>query len=216
MSHQKPAFVAFTGVDRTVRREDLLALSARYPIEWGILIDDERQDELLFASPETRAYLLAGAPLRWAAHVCGALARRIANDPTSVRLDLSGFSRVQVNHSFAGSDAHHVENVARFARRHGVRGVLQCSDAFPEDARVDWLFDVSFGKGARPTAWPAPANVAFCGFSGGLNADNVQASLRAIAAPPGCVYWIDMESGVRTDGRFDVAKCAAVCRAVYD
>jgi hypothetical protein len=28
-------------------------------------------------------------------------------------------------------------------------------------------------------------------------------------------YWIDMESGVRTGGWLDVAKCEAVCRAVY-
>jgi hypothetical protein len=28
-------------------------------------------------------------------------------------------------------------------------------------------------------------------------------------------YWIDMESGVRTDDRFDLGKCRAVCDAVY-
>jgi hypothetical protein len=39
--------------------------------------------------------------------------------------------------------------------------------------------------------------------------------LARIAAPDGALYWIDMESGVRTDGVFDLAKCEAVCRAVY-
>jgi hypothetical protein len=28
-------------------------------------------------------------------------------------------------------------------------------------------------------------------------------------------YWIDMESGVRTDDRFDIEKCRAVCEAVF-
>jgi hypothetical protein len=213
---QKPAFIAFTGVDDSVRRDDLAGLSARYPIEWGILVDDSRENDLLFPSASTRARLLSGAPLRWAAHVCGAQARAIASDACAPPIDLSGFSRVQVNHSFAGSDAQQVVNVAAFGRRNAVRAVLQCSTTFPDDAGVDWLFDVSFGNGARPSAWPRASSTAFCGYSGGLNAANVQASLGAIGAPADLVYWIDMESGVRTDGRFDVAKCAAVCRAVYD
>ena len=29
-------------------------------------------------------------------------------------------------------------------------------------------------------------------------------------------YWIDMESGVRTDGLFDLEKCERVCRLVYN
>ncbi len=39
--------------------------------------------------------------------------------------------------------------------------------------------------------------------------------LARIAAPDGALYWIDMESRVRTDGAFDLTKCEAVCRAVY-
>ena len=27
--------------------------------------------------------------------------------------------------------------------------------------------------------------------------------------------WVESESGVRTDGAFDLAKCETVCRAVY-
>lgn len=84
------------------------------------------------------------------------------------------------------------------------------------DCRVDWLFDTSFGKGSRPSAWPMlPIAGPFCGFSGGLNPDNVRDTIERIAAPPGALYWIDMESGVRTDGWLDVSKCEAVCRAVY-
>jgi phosphoribosylanthranilate isomerase len=94
--------------------------------------------------------------------------------------------------------------------------VLQCWDPFPNDLRVDWLFDVSFGTGQRPTSWPVlPVDGAFCGYSGGIGPANVAEILATVAAPAGAQYWIDMESGVRTDGWFDLAKCEAVCRAVF-
>ena len=216
MAFELPAFIAFTGVDRLDVRDALGALSARYPIEWGILVDVERQGEALFPDARTRASMLAGSPLRWAAHVCGTQAQLIANTPERAKVDLSGFQRVQVNHSFAGSNESNVASSCTFARRLGVRPVLQCSGAFPMDWRVDWLFDTSFGKGSRPSTWPTlPSAGPFCGFSGGLNPDNVRDTVERIAAPSGALYWIDMESGVRTDGWLDVAKCEAVCRAVY-
>jgi hypothetical protein len=217
VAFQKPAFIAFTGVDRIEIKRDLCALAAHYPIEWGILIDDERADDALFPNAAVRTQLVSGEPLRWAAHICATQARAIAGSAAPVAFDLRGFQRAQINHSFSGSSAVHVANSALFGRRAGVRSVLQCTDTFPMDLRVDWLFDVSFGKGSRPSAWPTlPAAGPFCGFSGGLNADNVRETLERIAAPPDVPYWIDMESGIRTAGWLDVAKCEAVCRAVYD
>jgi hypothetical protein len=213
---QSPAFIAFTGVDRLDVSDALIALSARYPIEWGILVDDARGGEALFPDMKTRARLLRCGPLRWAAHVCGPQAKAIAGTGQLGPLNLAGFQRVQVNHSFSGSDDTHVANSTTFARRCGMRPVLQCPGIFPADLRVDWLFDTSFGKGTRPGSWPAlPASGPFCGFSGGLNPENVREILERIAAPAGTLYWIDMESGVRSDGWLDVTKCEAVCRAVY-
>jgi len=217
VAFEKPAFIAFTGVDRAEIKRDLCALAARYPIEWGILVDDDRSDVALFPNASVRAQLVSGAPLRWAAHICGSQARAIANSSAPVVFDRSGFQRAQINHSFSGSADVHIANATLFGRRTGVRTVLQCTDNFPMDMRVDWLFDVSFGRGSRPSAWPAlPATGPFCGFSGGLNPDNVRETLERIAPTPGVPYWIDMESGIRTDGWLDVAKCEAVCRAVYD
>jgi phosphoribosylanthranilate isomerase len=97
-----------------------------------------------------------------------------------------------------------------------VRTVLQCAGAFPDETGVDWLYDVSFGTGVKPKDWPAlPAAGPFCGYSGGIGPETVVEILGRIAAPDGTPYWIDMESGIRTDGAFDLTKCEAVCRAVY-
>lgn len=213
---QLPAFIAFTGVDRAEIKGALTALSARYPIEWGVLIDDTQAGNKLFPTACVRSELLAGEPLRWAAHICGAQARATIQDPRRSSVDLAGFQRAQINHSFSGSNEQEIASACLFGRRHGVRTVLQCSKDFPADLRVDWLFDTSFGRGSAPGTWPSlPLQGAFCGISGGLNADNVREVLERVAAPPGAMYWIDMESGIRTDGWLDLTKCEAVCRAVY-
>ncbi|RYY27440.1 MAG: phosphoribosylanthranilate isomerase [Sphingomonadales bacterium] len=213
---QPPAFIAFTGVDRADLLPGLIALSARYPIEWGLLVDPDRSGDPLFPDFDTRQALLSGVGLRWAAHVCGATARAIVATPDTAVADIAGVQRVQVNHSFAGSDTHQTAATARFGRRHGVRTVLQCKSDFPADTGVDWLYDVSFGTGICPDRWPAlAADGPFCGYSGGIGPDTVSDVLRAIAAPPGALYWIDMESQIRSDGLLDLAKCEMVCRAVY-
>jgi hypothetical protein len=213
---QPPAFIAFTGIDRAALLPGIRALSRRYPIEWGILLDPDQEDKPLFPDAATRAALMADRALRFAAHVCGEAARTIANDPLAATIDLAGFSRVQVNHGFHGSSATQADNVARFGRLHGVRTMLQCLDEFPDDARLDWLYDVSFGTGVRPSRWPVlPSDGPFCGYSGGIGPDTVAGIVAAIAAPEGVLYWIDMESGVRSDGLFDLVKCEAVCRAVF-
>jgi hypothetical protein len=213
-----PSFIAFTGVDDPQLLGAMQVLSARYPIEWGILVDDAQTEKRLFPDAAKRAAMLSGAGLRWAAHVCGEQARLIANDPDAATVNVTRFQRVQVNHSFSGSSDTQIECAIRFGRTHGVRTMLQCSSDFPADARLDWLFDTSFGTGVATTHWPTlPSGGPFCGYSGGIQPDNAGAAVAAIGrSVDGGQYWIDMESGVRTDDRFDLTKCEAVCRAVYD
>lgn len=213
----KPSFVAFTGVDSADLIPGMQALARKYPIEWGVLVDDDKTDDILFADPDVRVALLATPGLRYAAHVCGEQARLIANDPKSASLDLSRFQRLQVNHSFSGSSQEQIENVVRFGRANTIRAMLQTLTEFPQDTRLDWLYDTSFGTGKSPSSWPAlPSKTGpLCGYSGGIRPENVAEILDAINAPVGAQYFIDMESGVRTDGQFDLAKCEAVCRAVF-
>jgi hypothetical protein len=213
-SFHAPSFITFTGVDDAALLPGMLELTARYPIEWGMLLDAAQEGAPLFPSQAVRL-AIQSAPLRLSAHICGGAAKAIVEgrDPG---LDLRGYSRIQVNHSRSGSDPGDIRNSQRFAARYGVRAALQCQGEFPHDLRADWLYDVSFGTGARPGTWPAiGADQLFCGYSGGLNPDNVADILGRLAMPPRTEYWIDMESGVRTGSKFDLSKCEAVCRAVY-
>lgn len=211
-----PTFIAFTGVDSADCLLGMKELARHYPIEWGVLIDDAKVDDVLFANSELREELLAASGLRYAAHVCGEQAGYIANSPEKAGLNLAGFQRLQVNHSFSGSNLEQIENCVRFGRTQTLRTMLQCLDNFPTDTRLDWLYDTSFGTGKSPNRWPPlPHGGPLCGYSGGIRAENVREILSAISALRGSQYFIDMESGVRTNGRFDLEKCEAVCKAVF-
>ena len=54
-----------------------------------------------------------------------------------------------------------------------------------------------------------PVYVGFAGGIGPANTQDVLNQVRALMRP----YWIDMETSVRTDNAFDVAKVEAVLRA---
>ena len=215
MTRPIPSYITFTGVDRVDILPTMRSLSSQYPIEWGVLIDPSQTDKPLFPTADEIDEIRRQG-LRLAAHVCGALATDIARGLSS-DLDLSGFARLQVNHGREGANEAVLNHVAEFAAAHGVRAALQCNGPFPDDPRVDWLYDVSFGEGVRPTIFPTLDSVIpFCGFSGGIAPDTVNELLDSrIDVKGNAPFWIDMESGVRTAGLLDLAKCEAVCRAVY-
>lgn len=208
-----PEFITFTGADDATDISGMAALSAKYPIEWGILFSPSRQgsDPRCPGGDAQSRFLHSG--LRLSAHLCGGHSRKIMAGESIVEqipVDLSFFKRVQVNHHAP---------VPRMitAFQHGW-GKFRCiaqsrSDfTFPTNTSVDWLFDGSGGRGIRPTEWPKyPGRLV--GYAGGIAPDNVIDILRRINATG--PYWIDMESGVRTDNRFDLDLCRHVCEQVF-
>jgi hypothetical protein len=211
--------VTFTGLDIATRSDELIALSRDFPIEWGILFNPKQEGSGRYP---TLAHIqsVAELDLKFSAHLCGEYARSVVNGetlPATVASLLNRFSRIQVNTAKRNVEP---EQIARFAERFGARGILQCRglEDFPDDARVDWLFDRSGGKGLLPEQWPVPQpSAAFVGYSGGLGPDTVANALAAIAHkhPELVRFWIDMEGAIRTDDLFDVRKCRRVCEIVY-
>jgi hypothetical protein len=211
----KPAFITLTGVDHAALLPGMQALSKRFPIEWGVLIDPDREGRPLYPGRSALQSIQA-SNLRLSAHICGPAASSIVkgHDP---QLDLEGFARVQINHSRNGSDELAIQNSCAFGIRRNIRVALQCQGgAFPIDARVDWLYDVSFGSGKMTAAWPPVVSAhPLCCYSGGLGPTNVADLLRKFPVANGTPFWIDIESGVRTEGHFDLEKCGAVCELVF-
>lgn len=206
-----PDFITFTGADDRTCVNWMRNLSLRFPIEWGVLFSPSRQGTDQRHPGGDKQSELAWSGLRLAAHLCGGHARYVMGEgeKTRIPVDLGYWQRVQVNH--ATPDA---SRIAKFCHSWGTKGIGQSRGvSFPADAGVEWLFDTSAGRGAAPTAWPSHPGVGRVGYAGGINPSNVLDVLRAInSSGP---YWIDMETGVRTDDWFDLDKCEQVCRLVY-
>ena len=94
------------------------------------------------------------------------------------------------------------------------------------------LFDRSGGKGISPEKWPKPIYNVDCGYAGGLGPDNLNEQILKIIETVGqqtvyevdfpfaplqidVPFWIDMETSVRTNDKFDlkkVRKCLEICK----
>lgn len=226
---RKPEFITFTGIDDATDLIAASALAREFPVEYGILFSPERQGQ-------NRRYpgwgsvdnilMLAAPRSRYSAHLCGGHSRQLLAT-ASTTMDSwirDHFARVQINTAYAGIDT---AAIAEWAETVQAQPILQCRGAFPDEEDVSWLFDSSGGRGVVPASWPTapplvhdpaiPAPPRLVGYAGGISPKNITEVLPAIAAAAGDnPYWIDMESGVRDEqDRFDLAKCRAVCEAVY-
>lgn len=218
-----PAFITFTGLDARTDLTRAFRLAQVYPIEFGVLFSPKRQGlEPRYPDGDTQSSIW-WSPLAGngggnlghiAAHLCGQYGRDIMTGASpNVPVDLVYCRRVQVNHLEPDPRV-----IGRYVSGWGRRlhGIAQTrGDSFPPPARrCDWLFDRSGGTGQQPAAWPRhPGGNQLVGFAGGIGPDNVLKTLRQIdSAGP---FWIDMESGVRTDDWLDLDKVEAVCLAVY-
>ena len=211
-----PEFITFTGADNWTDVNGMRALSRKYPIEWGVLFSRSRQGTDPRYPSVSKISNFMWSDLRLSAHLCGAYTEEIMAEGRitgHVPADLGYFHRIQINHRSPAP-----EQIIRFRSGWGkMRCIAQTpgdTDDFPPDTSVDWLCDASGGRGQSRTSWPKKPMHRLVGFAGGLNPANVVEALHVISAGDG-QYWIDMESGVRTDDRFDLEKCRAVCEAVY-
>lgn len=204
-----PDFITFTGADDWTDVGEMQRLSAHYPIEWGILFSTSRQGVDPRYPSEGALSRLVRSGLRLAAHLCGDYSKAIMTGrPISPPVDLSAFTRIQINHVSPDPEV-----IGEFQKIWGPRCIAQTrGPEFPPSAEIDWLFDASGGRGLAPASWlPYPGR--FVGYAGGIGPDNIAAVIAAIDAPG--TFWIDMESKVRTNDRFDLDLCRRVCEAVY-
>lgn len=215
----QPRYVTFSGIDAEVRIAELEAMSRDYPIEWGISLHPTLQGSRRYPLISDLPSILSDK-VNFSAHLCGSYGRDfirgVRTDPTIQRA-LHRVRRIQVN-----TNSHGVEpkRVAEAAAEFAARGILQCRslDRFPDDTCVDWLFDRSRGTGLIPKRWPAPSNSAvFVGYSGGLGPSTIDTALPAILGchPKHVPFWLDIESGVRTNNRFDFKKSLQVCQMIF-
>ena len=215
MTIAKPAFATLTGCNRSDVIKELQDIAAQFPtqVEFGVLISEEKTGTGRFATKRVVDDLRAGG-LRLSAHLCGALADQVFAG-RDIDLDLSGFSRVQINLPGRYASPDEAENAIQFAMSRGVRAILQCADGYPCDTRCDWLLDKSFGSGRAVQIIPDMSQTkAFCGISGGLNEKTVLDTLRMLPVIGG-PYWIDAESALFDGDTFSTQACRAFLTCVF-
>lgn len=215
----KPIFVTFTGLDQHSNIDRALALSDRYGCEFGILFSERQQGESTrYPSMATIDEMLDKfdrhpREVKLAAHVCGSYAREIMEgkfDAVS-ELPLKRFGRIQVNHVDPKLTV--LEDFARHTNRQ-VIGQWRDADEFTQHSGlVQWLYDPSGGRGVTAERWPMNASGQMVGYSGGITPENVDEMVHMARSP---LFWIDMETGVRTDNVLDFDKVESVLRTLSE
>ena len=148
---------------------------------------------------------------RTAVHACGRVAREyLLVDHASPGVL---FDRIQVNGAVS------VPELRGLCTRYPEQVVITQDNAanvplreFAEARVHAILVDGSGGRGIVPARWQRPQTTKEVGFAGGLGPHNLEAELPKIAAIATGEWWIDMESGVRTDDWFDVNKALEAVR----
>lgn len=225
--------VSITGADDGVAPDALRELGNRYPfVEWALLYvpnpggprnPSQRWREEFFAAPQALGVTSA-------VHLCFRESFEQLRDgrlsPEIFRTD-----RIQLNINARRVEFSNDEvlDVYRRSLALGPDIILQHQELTApvierflrelgplDTARVHVLLDESRGKGVAPDSWSIPAQYGelsvYVGFAGGIGPDNTQSVLTQVR-PLMRPYWIDMETGVRTDNVFDLAKVEAVLRA---
>lgn len=224
-------FITITGADDNVELAFLEDISTQYPyVEWGILFSESRQGSPRYPSHEWITSLVYEFFPKWAlsfsAHLCGSICERIIRDvdlkfleehigPLFTRLQLNSFPELS-------EMAANVNALASAFRADGVEIVLPipndrvaaaCRSTFLTN--VSFLYDSSRGQGKSPDGWPAITleNDAYVGFAGGINPDNIKEVLDTLCARPGDRhFWLDLESGARTDDQMDRKKVEQILK----
>ncbi len=218
--------VTFTGVDETTPCDALVELAARYPFcEFAVLAGTGTGSQPRFppvATIERWRKVAREQEVHSAIHLCGRYSRGICKDDASEAAGLAaGFGRVQIN--LPEEDRRrNVAKLVTFAKRIGAATILQHDDAWDSapagwKGRTEHLFDRSGGRGIRAIEhWPSPPRGTSrrVGYAGGISPATIEQALGFARHFAGSRLWLDMESGVRTNGRFDIAAVEAVCKSI--
>lgn len=222
------ALITFTGIDEktpltwlhdTVRN---CALNSGYgAVEFAILRSPKAGQSPRYPTREVvERFHRALHSGHLAYHLCGGYARMVHEMRWAELADIVDFNqvgRVQVNSTECDEAA--IVRLQRFAVHIGKPVIMQWrGNDFPLAIGIDLLQDRSGGNGALPTSWISPSPLckkaktgARIGYAGGLNPETLPIQLpNIISAAQGKNFWLDCESGVRTDDWFDTAKAQAM------
>lgn len=234
--------ITFTGIDAHTDLQELHDIQMRYPIaEFGVLTSYHWfENGNRYLDPYLIDTQLGGRSLKLALHVCGRAACDAAlgwwnmiEKMTWGNLNL--FHRVQLN---IANRTDSPAAITKCPKKSGLEIIIQQRDAqhlqvyeatfekFRHRTCSDYcpfsvLLDASGGQGIdTPITIAPPFTAPKIGYAGGINPDNVADKLTYLFENVHTgEFWIDMESGVRTNDWFDLGKVRQVleiCQPIID
>jgi hypothetical protein len=222
--------VTISGADDNVDIKALENLSKKYPyVEWGILVSSLKSNPIKSRYPsEIWLRKFVHAKVKKSIHLCSEAARVFAGNEKSKEdyyflqslLPLiAKFDRVQLNYANQLNDIEADIVSSNIEDCYMQNFILQMngdsdevfkkikSELTPDfNVNIHPFLDVSQGKGIEGH-WEFDFKYkGFKGFAGGININNIDSVIKKITENnPTNPFWIDMETGVRTNNQFDLA-----------
>lgn len=219
--------VTFTGIDLWTDLQCLASISQQYPYaEFGLLMSKDWQENgPRFPNPDIvwkLANIWSSQPFHLSLHLCGEFAIAAAKGDYSFLYTMiapnlfSIFERVQLNldskplfdilHRIPKSDKEVIVQM---------RTAVLCKQFLdggnPEG--MSYLIDYSGGRGIESPLEVVNVPGVHVGYAGGIGPGNVGQKLRGLLTyPSDGEFWIDMETRVRTDEKFDLDKVEQVLK----
>ena len=218
--------ITFTGIGIDTDLDRLRELQLVYPVvEWGVLMSMNWADNGPRYFDPSKLELLRGLGLHLSCHACGKVAYEALNNNweplrelTQGSLDI--FSRCQLNIA----KRQPTENTPKLRPPQELGEViiqqknadnLKVFNCIEDKRNISVILDASGGHGVDTPIEIMKMDGVKVGYAGGMNPDNVYRKLRQLFASDCGDFWIDMESGVRTDDVFDLDKVEKVLRQYY-
>lgn len=219
--------VSFIGIDKKTDIDRLLKIAEKYPeVEFGFLCSssitgtnqNNRYPSLILLQK------LKNKNINLSLHICGGLARSVCQSGNFDEVKkfvgqyFDMFGRIQLN--VVGSRFKDL-----ITDTCGKQIVIQTNLNEPKSKQtyekfresnldnIVFLSDNSGGKGLQ-VEFDYFEGVDYQGFAGGLNPENILERKEEIDILWEKDYWLDMESGVRTDDWFDLDKVEDICKKV--
>ncbi|MFA5490800.1 MAG: hypothetical protein WC284_16595 [Candidimonas sp.] len=220
--------LTISGPDDNVDIKSLYEISKEFPfIEWGILRSYKTKPR--YPSDEwIREFLNAVNPPKLVPrihrpsvsfHLCGQLCADVLNGK---EINLNGSSRVQINTmgiiNFENTKSINLQNLKRFNQKK----ILQIPNGDYDIVKeienhnfsdISFLIDPSGGQGIEITKFTTTKRP--FGLAGGLNEHNIVDKIKQWKKiHKSRSIWIDLESGVRTNDKFDLDKVVRIANLI--
>jgi len=222
--------ITISGADDGAPHQALIDLSREFPfVEWGLLLSRTKQGTPRYPSADWLVGFEADEDeVAISHHLCGAMAREVMSGrvparlrPTETKVSFKHIARrAQLNgfsdYVLPGLHAANLLSDTEFILQCGsLEAVERAEKLRAVHSNVSALWDCSGGRGLVLDAWPLPLGDLRIGYAGGISETNVSALLTKLTANrEPHEFWIDMESGVRTGDKLDLAKVRRILELV--